>query len=237
VQSADPPKRRSLATTLRTAEKFDKSHLSSLEVAPLVDGAKVFYVEGYFLTHGIESALEVAQRSQAAGKVSYTPLHRLLTARLRMCQVFALNLSVPFIPQFFKANVVNLLPYCDIVIGNESEAAAWASVMDIQDMGNIPLIAKSLAMFVKATDARPCIVVITHGASPTVVVTGDAPDSPKSFPVTLLSDAQIIDTNGAGDAFAGGFLGAFVAGKGLDECVLTGHQLAALLLTPGRNLI
>lgn len=56
-------------TTLRAAEKFDKSHLTSEEVAPLVDGAKVIYVGGFFLTHGVESALEVAKKAAGNGKV------------------------------------------------------------------------------------------------------------------------------------------------------------------------
>ena len=59
----------SLVTTLRVAEKFEKSHLSSPEVAPLIAGAKFYYVEGYFLTHGLESALELSSQSATAGKV------------------------------------------------------------------------------------------------------------------------------------------------------------------------
>ncbi|KAG8914588.1 adenosine kinase, partial [Tulasnella sp. 417] len=59
---------RSLVTTLRAAEKFNKSHLSAPEILPLVDGAKFYYVGGFFLTHGIESALEIAQKASNAGK-------------------------------------------------------------------------------------------------------------------------------------------------------------------------
>ena len=65
--------RRSLVTTLRAVEKFEKAHLSSPEVARLIDGDKVFYVEGYFLTHGIESAVEVAEKASDAGKVHTHP--------------------------------------------------------------------------------------------------------------------------------------------------------------------
>ena len=61
----------SLVTTLRVAEKFEKSHLSSPEVAPLITDAKFFYVEGYFLTHGKESVLELSSKSAAAGKVRF----------------------------------------------------------------------------------------------------------------------------------------------------------------------
>ena len=46
------------------------------------------------------------------------------------------------------------------------------------------------------------------------------------FPVDPLADNQIVDTNGAGDAFAGGFVGALVAGKDLDASILAGHALA-----------
>ena len=35
-----------------------------------------------------------------------------------------------------------------------------------------------------------------------------------------------MDTNGAGDAFAGGFMGALVAGKSLGDSILAGHALA-----------
>jgi adenosine kinase len=56
-------------TTLRAAEKFEQSHLSSPEVAPLISAAKFFYVEGYFLTHGTESVVEVAKNASLAGKV------------------------------------------------------------------------------------------------------------------------------------------------------------------------
>lgn len=37
-----------------------------------------------------------------------------------------------------------------------------------------------------------------------------------------------MDTNGAGDAFAGGFIGAYVLGKNIDDCVLAGHALASM---------
>jgi adenosine kinase len=58
-------------TDLRSAEKFGISHLSSPSVAPLIEAAKVFYVEGYFLTHGLESMLLLGQKSSAAGKVRF----------------------------------------------------------------------------------------------------------------------------------------------------------------------
>jgi len=46
--------------------------------------------------------------------------------------------------------------------------------------------------------------------------------------VEALKDEEIVDTNGAGDAFAGGFLGAFISGKTLDESVAAGHKLGGI---------
>ena len=201
--------RSSLVTTLRAAEKFEKSHLASPEVAPLIDGAKVFYVEGYFLTHGSESALELSKKASEASKV------------------FVLNLSAPFIPQFFGMQLQQIIPYCDIIIGNESEAEAWASATGLphKDLG---AIAKALATQPKANLSRPRVVIITHGAESTTVVSSDDPENAKSYGVHPLSDTEIVDTNGAGDAFAGGFLGAYVAGKVLEECVEAGHKLGSM---------
>lgn len=75
-------------------------------------------------------------------------------------------------------------------------------------------------------NARTRVVVITQGPESTIVVDGAKPA--KVFPVTPIASELIVDTNGAGDAFAGGFLGAYVAGKSLDESVEVGHKLGAM---------
>ncbi|CAG8734936.1 11975_t:CDS:2, partial [Acaulospora colombiana] len=44
-----------------------------------------------------------------------------------------------------------------------------------------------------------------------------------TYPVEKLRDDEIVDTNGAGDAFAGGFMGGLVLGKSLEECWASIH--------------
>ena len=136
-----------------------------------------------------------------------------------------MNFSAPFIPQFFTKQLQKILPYTDVVIGNESEAEAWANANGLPDAKNLPAIARSIALLPKS-NSRPRTVIFTQGAHQTVAVTSDEPDSPKTFPVEPLADGQIMDTNGAGDAFAGGFLGALVSDKNLDNSILAGHSLA-----------
>lgn len=220
---------RSLVTTLRAAEKFEKSHLSSPAIASYIDSAKVFYVEGFFLTHGTESVLEIGKKASEAGKVStpIVPSHSMISDS-PLDQVFALNLSAPFIPQFFAIQLQQVLPYCDIVIGNEAEAEAWASATGHPNKTDLVEVAKSIAAQPKSNASRPRVVIITHGPKSTTLVSSADIENPKIFTVTPLKDEEIVDTNGAGDAFAGGFLGAFVSGKSIDECVEIGHKLGAM---------
>lgn len=210
---------RSLVTTLRAAEQFTPDHLAKPEIAELLNGAKYFYIEGYFLTHGIESALEVAKGASAHGKT------------------VVLNLSAPFIPQFFKMQLESLLPHVDILIGNESEAAAYATAAGHGD-ASLESVASTLAAFTKSNASRPRLVVITQGADSTLVASSSPSASPanikptdsnpKVYPVPKLASDKIVDTNGAGDMFAGGFLGALATGKDIDEAIEVGHKLGQM---------
>ena len=78
------------------------------------------------------------------------------------------------------------------------------------------------------------IVVIKAGARPTTVIENK---DVKTVEVDAL-DREIIDTTGAGDAFAAGFLTKY--GENNSDtyiCVLAGHQLAALVLrNPGATM-
>ena len=73
-------------------------------------------------------------------------------------------------------------------------------------------------------------MIITRGADSTAVVSSAEPDLPKVHSVRKMADDEIVDTNGAGDAFAGGFMGALVLGKTVDEAVEIGHKMGAMNL-------
>lgn len=123
------------------------------------------------------------------------------------------------------------MPFCDIIIANEAEAESWASANGHPNPTDLAAVAKAIALLPKANPSRPRTVILTHGAKSTVWVSSAEPDSPKVHDVHPLKDDEIVDTNGAGDAFAGGFLGAFVTGKPLDECVEVGHKLGRMCVT------
>ncbi|KAL8989631.1 MAG: hypothetical protein Q9177_001523 [Variospora cf. flavescens] len=202
---------RSLCTHLAAANEYKLEHLKSPEIWPLVEKAQFYYVGGFHVTVCVPAIMALAK--EAAAKPEKT---------------FIMNLSAPFIPQFFKQQLDEVSPYWDYLIGNETEAAAWAEAEggDIKGKG-IAEIATYLAELKKANEARKRVVVITQGTDPTVVaVQGEG--KAKEYPVRTIGTEEIYDTNGAGDAFAGGFVAGIVEGKSLQESIDMGQWLARL---------
>ena len=141
-------------------------------------------------------------------------------------KVFALSLSAPFICQFFKEPLDASAPYWDYIIGNETEMQTYA---DSHELGTKDLkeIAKHLANLPKENTKRKRVAIVTQGTEPTLVAT-QGEDEIKSFPVRPIESEKINDTNGAGDAFAGGFLAGLMKGEKLETCVDMGQWLAKL---------
>ena len=200
---------RSMCTDLGAANRYDLEHLKSPDVWALVGGAEVYYVGGYHLTVSPEAIMELARQAAARDKP------------------FVLSLSAPFICQFFKDPLDKTAPYWDYVIGNETEAAAWAEGHGLSASTDVRQIAKALADLHKENTNRKRIAVITQGTEPTVVaVQGE--DEIKEYPVHAIDKNLITDTTGAGDAFAAGLLAGIVEGRPLDESIDKGQWLARL---------
>jgi adenosine kinase len=116
-----------------------------------------------------------------------------------MRQVFVFGLSAGFIPQFFKDQVAQILPYCDYVFANENEIKTWAETQG-HATKSITEMAKLLAQVPKENTKRPRVVIVTQGTAPTIVATskdgGDAEIGEIS--VLAIDGSKIADTNGAG---------------------------------------
>ncbi|CAN9093318.1 unnamed protein product [Alternaria alternata] len=202
---------RSMCTDLAAANNYKIDHLKQDHIWKQVENAKVFYVGGFHLTVSVPAIKALAEEAAAKDKQ------------------FILNLSAPFISQFFKDPLDEVLPYVDIVIGNETEAAAFAEAHGWETK-DVKEIAKKIASTPKKNTKRSRTVIITQGTDPTVAVTakegGDA--DVKEVAVHAIKEEQINDTNGAGDAFAGGFVAGIVQGKPLEKAIDMGQWLAKL---------
>ncbi|AQZ11886.1 ADO1 (YJR105W) [Zygosaccharomyces parabailii] len=194
---------RSLVTDLGAANHFKPEHLD--KHWDKVEAAKLFYIGGFHLTVSPEAIVKLGKHAQQTGKP------------------FVLNLSAPFIPQFFKSALEQVLPYTNYVIANESEAESYAKSFGLSCAhDDLESIAKHI---VDSNTKRT--VIFTHGLEPTVVV---STRGTKTYPVKPISNDKIVDTNGAGDAFAGGFVAGLAQNYDMDKSIDLGQWLAALSL-------
>lgn len=137
-----------------------------------------------------------------------------------------LSLSAPFIPQFFKDPVDASAPYWDYIIGNETEAAAYAEAHSLPSSEPKDVVTH-LANLPKENGKRKRVAIVTQGTEPTLVaIQGE--EGVKEFPVHAIDKSKINDCNGAGDAFAGGFVAGIVQGKSLETAIDMGQWLARL---------
>lgn len=79
----------------------------------------------------------------------------------------------------------------------------------------------------KQNENRNRVCVLTSGHDPVILaVDGKITE----FPVTVVPKEKLIDTNGAGDAFAGGFLSQYIQGKDLSVCIKCGIWAATQII-------
>ncbi|KAG0682007.1 adenosine kinase [Pichia californica] len=203
---------RSLVTDLAAANHFKPSHLEKPENWKFVEGGKIFYIGGFHLTVS-PAAIELLGKHAAKEN-----------------KTFIMNLSAPFIPEFFKDALDRCVPYADYIICNESEAAAYAKSHEL-GTEDLTKIAEYIAALPKANSAKPRTVIFTQGTESTLSVAYDTSSkkyTTTTYPVHPLEASKIADTNGAGDAFAAGFTAGLVEGKDLAKSIDVGHWLASL---------
>jgi adenosine kinase len=140
-----------------------------------------------------------------------------------------MNLSAPFISQFFKEPLMAVMPFIDLLFGNESEALTFAKE---QNFGteNLKEIGQKMTKLPKMNSNRERVVILTQGHDPVLLFEND---TIREFDVVELKENEIVDTNGAGDAFVGGFLAQLIQGKTYDDCIKCGICAARAII--GRN--
>jgi len=199
---------RSLVAHLAAANLFTSDHLDNQEHWSHIEKAKVIYVTGFFFTVCQPAIMRMAEYATKTDKI------------------FSVNLSAPFISEFFKDPLMKAFPHVDLVFGNEDEAATFSRVILGVETKNIKEIAKNISNLPKL-NGRKRIVIITQGQDPVVLAIGD---EIKEIPVPAISSEKIIDTNGAGDAFVGGFLSQYVQDKSLEKSIDCGIWVSGLVI-------
>eukprot|EP00928_Gymnodinium_smaydae_P096841 TRINITY_DN8633_c0_g1_i5.p1 TRINITY_DN8633_c0_g1~~TRINITY_DN8633_c0_g1_i5.p1 ORF type:complete len:364 (-),score=93.54 TRINITY_DN8633_c0_g1_i5:16-1038(-) len=200
---------RSLCTNLNAANNYKADHCQKPENWKIVQDAKIVYSAGFFAT---VSPPSIKLASQEKAKTD---------------GIYCMNLSAPFLMMVppFKAVFTETMPYVDYLFGNETEAMAWAD-SEGWDTKDIEFIATRLSL-IPSVKSRKRTVVITQGCDPTIVaVNGKV----TKFPVIVLPKEKLVDTNGAGDSYVGGFLAGLVKGLPIEACCKAGAYAASVIV-------
>ena len=148
--------------------------------------------------------------------------------------IYGFNLPAFFFLENFHQDILDLISYADIVFCNAEEANLFCSKCGIISHYSLEKMVKGLVKLPKKNKNKKRIFVITNGASSAWVAEYDFKNDEltycKDFPSKYIEPQFIIDTNGAGDSFSGGFLSQFMKGKSIEESMIAGHWAASIII-------
>ncbi|XP_037933404.1 adenosine kinase isoform X2 [Teleopsis dalmanni] len=198
---------RSLVANLAAANFFTEDHLKIPENDEVLKNAEYIYISGFFIS------------------VSPPSIRRAAKIAVEGNRFFMMNLSAVFVLDLYKDFIMEIFPYVDTLFGNREEMLAFSEHIGKWDTKDVIKIAQNMVKYEKVNKKRKRLIVITQGYDPVLVV---QEDSVKEYDVPRAT--LIVDTNGAGDAFVGGFLSQFVNRKGLKACLHCGVWAASKII-------
>ena len=204
-------KERTLVANLAACLKYPTKHLK--DNMSVLERSKVLYTSAFFVTSNYEALMEVAKFAAEKNK----PL--------------GFNLSACFLIEFNTKEVNSVIDYADYVFCNEDEAAKFGEINKLGH-SNLKDVALAIAKWNKINTKRPRCVVITQGKEPVLVAITQKNAEPeiREIPIPQLKPEQIIDSNGAGDSFVGGFLSQIAQDKDITVAVKAGTYLSQQII-------
>jgi len=124
----------------------------------------------------------------------------------------ALTLSDSFCVERHRATFLEKLAHTDILFSNEHEILTLTEE-------------KTLEAAVKKAQGLCPVVVITRSEKGAAVLAGGAVEVVPAAPIS-----NVVDTTGAGDLFAGGFLFGFTRGWPMKKCAALGNSCAGHII-------
>jgi sugar/nucleoside kinase (ribokinase family) len=125
----------------------------------------------------------------------------------------ALSLSDPFWVELHGREIDGLLDRVDLLFANEQEACGIVGEGDLDRA-------------LQALSRRCATVAVTQGARGSVVATGS-----QVISVPAARVERVVDTTGAGDSYAAGYLSGLLQGLGPDLCARLGGLAAAEIVS------
>lgn len=209
VLLTDNGKNRSLCSFLGASLNFSHNHLK-VHWKELVEDCNIIYISGFLLSTSVDTFMLLGRHVVSRANKTY-----------------CLNLSAPYISEIYGERLLQVMPYVDIVFGNDSEAEAYANLRNWPTSIGLKGIATMISREPKMEASKERIVVITRGQDPIIVATRlNGKMIVKEFTCQPVKEEDIVDSNGAGDAFVGGFLSQYAQQAPLSQCIEVGCYAA-----------
>jgi len=129
--------------------------------------------------------------------------------------------------------VLALIPYATHIFTNQDEVKKFGETNGIQ-FHSVRELAEKISSSFTSKRKQKFSLIVTQGAE-SVLVARDG--QVKEYPVEKIPPEKIVDFNGAGDAFVGGYLSRLVQGKSEAECVSAACYAARFIIqTSGTKL-
>ncbi len=215
---------KSLGVHFTTAPAADGSPTASSMIAVTPDGQRS--MNTYLGACREMTPADVDETEIAAAKILYIEGYlwdapdakeasrKAIRAAKRAGGQVALSLSDSFCVGRFRDEFLHLMQHdLDVIFANEDEAL---SLFETEDFA---VVAEKMRGWGK-------LAAITRSSKGCVVIKGDEHHAVPAFPVT-----KVVDTTGAGDLFAAGFLYGLTRGKALVECGKLGGLAAAEIIS------
>jgi sugar/nucleoside kinase (ribokinase family) len=143
-----------------------------------------------------------------------TAIRKACRAAKRAKRQVALSLSDPFVVERHRDDLLTLIKEdVDVLFGNEEEIFRLYEASELQTA-------------VERFRGSNTLAIMTRSAKGAVVFDGDTTLAVDAMPV-----AKVVDTTGAGDLFAAGFLYGYTHGRDLEGCARIGVMAAAEVIS------
>ncbi len=174
-----------------------------------ISQASILLIEGYFVIEKYDIVLFLTQHFHKLNK-----------------QV-AFTLSAVFMVDSFPDKMTEISNHSHLIFCNNEEAEAFTK----NSSGNWEEISTQIHKMLKPLNR---LLVITCGKDPVVISKYDYQEDKLDFVlksnVFPIKDEEIVDTNGCGDSFVGGFLSNYIQGKPLEKCARAGNWASSVII-------
>jgi adenosine kinase len=200
-------KERFLITQLRASKKLSEEYIQQ-NLEEILSNESII-IEGYMLPNKLDICKKLTECFNREKKF------------------VILTLSAMFIVQYHYDKLMEIANKCDMIVGNIKEAELLSGV----EGGNPKEVFDGIF---KKLSPRDRLLVITAGPQGVYCAKYNYKRNQLDFIfqyfANKINNDEIVDLNGAGDSFLGGFLSEYLKGSSLNDCCRIGTEAASVIL-------